>query len=64
MASCATAKNTKYRIKVSAVRQETIVVSARSEDAALNKLNSELANRVNDDEDALEHFVICSVEAG
>ena len=55
-------KYAKYRIKISAVRQETLIVKARSEDAAISALSDELAQCVSDESDTLEHFVICSVE--
>ena len=55
-------KNTKYRIMVSTMRQETVFLAASSAEDAHKQLAQSLEKQVSDDRATLEHFVICSVE--
>lgn len=55
-------KTAKFRIKVSAVRQETITLTAASADEAFDKAAVQLKRQVLDENSSLEHYVICSVE--
>lgn len=54
--------NTKYQIKISVVRQETLIVEAPSADDAYAKAVRGLQKEAADETASLEHFVVCSVE--
>lgn len=55
-------KNMIYHIALSILRQETVTVEAQSADHASRLIERQLKDRLQDENDSLEHFVICSVE--